>query len=209
MRPASSRDPRPPRSARGASGRGASPWHRGRAQGARPGLHWLGDSQPLGRQREAFARPAQRPARTCPRPQSATPDRSSTASRRPGAARLPVRTAQTAGGKLVLGGDAHRRSQLLVSDLATPEVAGRRAARASPAGRSPASPQTDRGSAGRPRTHAVPLYPGRTGRRDGQPHRVTPVNACQENAPELQVTPTSNDTRKHDCGLTGVLTVAR
>lgn len=40
-------------------------------------------------------------------------------------------------------------------------------------------------------------------------HTVTPVNACQENAPELQVTPTSNDARKHDCGPTGVLTVTR
>lgn len=205
MRPASSRDPRPPPLHPRCKRQGSESMAQRAGPGREARAALAGRFPAPGQAARSLRTPCTAASAHLP----ATPDRSSTASRRPGATRLPVRTAQTAGGKLVLGGDAHRRSQLLASDLATPEVAGRRAARASPAGRSPASPQTGRGSAGRPRTHAVPLYPGRTGRRDGQPHRVTPVNACQENAPELQVTPTSNDTRKHDCGLTGVLTVAR
>lgn len=59
----------------------------------------------------------------------------------------------------------------------------RRATRAGPAGRSPGSLRTGRGAAGRPRTPTVTLSPGGRGRRDRPPSRVTPVNACQENAP--------------------------
>lgn len=202
MRPASSRDPRPPRSARGASGRGASPWHRGRAWGARPGLHWLGDSQPLGRQREAFARPAQRPARTCPRPQSATrtgaPPRAD--GREPPASRCerPRPREATHTGALSCWRRTSRR--LRSQGAVRPGPASLAAPR--PLCRPAEDLQADPG----PTQFLCNL----AGQAEGAGnHTVTPVNACQENAPELQVTPTSNDARKHDCGPTGVLTVTR